>query len=154
MNWPRYATSGMLSRRALHPKNDKLYQLPHDNQDWAAAFPMASPSGRPTLIANMRRCARAIQYLVDKKFGPPYNVCEFSPARVCGKEEKMRKTLRLPVWHWSAVLRSVPFIAFLLVLSSVLSGQSRDGNGVWIVIALWLASVAAWWVRWPKSDNG
>jgi hypothetical protein len=54
----------------------------------------------------------------------------------------------------SAILRIVPFIGFLLVVFGTLLGDLPANLGIVLLCALGAASLAAWFVGVPNSNNG
>jgi hypothetical protein len=66
----------------------------------------------------------------------------------------MGQTPHTPQWHVSALLRILPFIGFLTGVFQILSRGSVDTAGILIVLVLGVASIATWFVWYPKSHNG
>ena len=59
-----------------------------------------------------------------------------------------------PRWKFSALLRVVPFILFLITVFGVLSGNNLDNRALLLLGVLAVASLGAWFILIPKSHNG
>ena len=66
----------------------------------------------------------------------------------------MRFFFRGPRWDFSALLRVVPFILFLMTLFNGLSEGHLDRVSVFLLIAFGAASLGAWFVWSPRPHNG
>jgi hypothetical protein len=68
--------------------------------------------------------------------------------------ETMGHWLRPPEWKFSAVLRVLPFIGFLITFIQTPPREGSGPLGFLLLATLGAASIAAWLVWSPNSENG